>query len=149
MLVHCWLCVWCSPADVLVLWWKMDAGTLCHLVLVLPTLPAQCGPPFGIHLYRIPFRKQQSQHQLASDLDQFPIFKRNWAFVLTHIELPDETGHVVVFEEFWKNLFGEPTLIEHMEAGSTLSKNNKKIRILPSWLWSNTENLTFIECLLA
>lgn len=39
---------------------------------------------------------------------------------LTHVELSDEAGHVVVLEELWQNLFGETTLIKHMEAGSTL-----------------------------
>lgn len=39
---------------------------------------------------------------------------------LTHVELSDEAGHVVVLEELWQNLFGETTLIKHVEAGSTL-----------------------------
>lgn len=47
--------------------------------------------------------------------------------VLTHVELSDEAGHVVVFEELWKNLFGEATLIKHVEACSAL-QNTQNIR---------------------
>lgn len=32
---------------------------------------------------------------------------------LTHIELPDETGHVVVLEELGKDLLGKALLVQH------------------------------------
>lgn len=48
--VHLWLYVWCSPADVLVLWWKTDVETRCHLSLVSPNHPARYEQPSGNHL---------------------------------------------------------------------------------------------------
>lgn len=42
--------------------------------------------------------------------------------VLTHVELPHEAGHVVVLEVLWEHLLGELSLVEHMEAVSTLCK---------------------------
>lgn len=61
-----------------------------------------------------------SGHQLSDGKKLLVIF------VLTHVELPNEAGHVVVFEELWENLFGEPALIKHMEAGSALNQNTEK-----------------------
>lgn len=43
-------------------------------------------------------------------------------FELTHVQLPDETGHVVVFEILGQHLFGKPSLVEHMEAGAILQR---------------------------
>lgn len=41
---------------------------------------------------------------------------------LTHVQLPDETGHVVVFEILGQHLFGKTSLVKHMEAGATLQR---------------------------
>jgi len=41
---------------------------------------------------------------------------------LTHVQLPDEAGHVVVFEILGQHLFGKASLVEHMEAGAVLQK---------------------------
>lgn len=45
--------------------------------------------------------------------------------ILTHIELANKTGHIIVLEVLWKNLFREPALIKHMEAGSILKTDEK------------------------
>lgn len=44
--------------------------------------------------------------------------------LLTHVELSNEARHVVVLEELWQNLFGEATLVKHMETGSALRLKN-------------------------
>lgn len=47
-----------------------------------------------------------------------------WALgaALTHVQLPDETGHVVVLEILGQHLFGKAALVEHMEAGAILQR---------------------------
>lgn len=47
-------------------------------------------------------------------------------WLLTHVELADKRGHVVVLEELWENFFGKPPLVEHMETGTTLIQQEKK-----------------------
>lgn len=34
---------------------------------------------------------------------------------LTHVELSDKTGHVVVLETLWENLFCKPLFIQYKE----------------------------------
>lgn len=41
---------------------------------------------------------------------------------LTHVQLPDKAGHVVVLEIFGQHLFGKAALVEHMEAGAILQR---------------------------
>lgn len=47
-----------------------------------------------------------------------------WALgaALTHVQLPDEAGHVVVLEILGQHLFGKAALVEHMEAGAILQR---------------------------
>lgn len=47
---------------------------------------------------------------------------------LTHVQLPDETGHVVVFEILGQHLFGKASLVEHMEAGAILQRRQGQSR---------------------
>lgn len=48
----------------------------------------------------------------------------SWALgaALTHVQLPDEAGHVVVLEILGQHLFGKAALVEHMEAGAILQR---------------------------
>lgn len=50
---------------------------------------------------------------------------------LTHVQLPDKTGHVVVFEVLGKHLLGKLALVKHMEAVSALEKKKKRNIINP------------------
>lgn len=43
---------------------------------------------------------------------------------LTHVQLPDKTGHVVVFEVLGQHLFGKASLVKHMEAGAILQRRH-------------------------
>lgn len=45
---------------------------------------------------------------------------------LTHIELANKAGHVVVLEVFRKHFFGEPALVKHMKAVAALYRQRKK-----------------------
>ena len=47
---------------------------------------------------------------------------------LTHVQLPHETGHVVVFEILGQHLFGKASLVEHMEAGAILQRRQGQRR---------------------
>ena len=46
--------------------------------------------------------------------------------MLTHVELTDEAGHVVVLEEARQNLLGKARLIEDMKAEARLNKREEK-----------------------
>lgn len=48
----------------------------------------------------------------------------NFECNLTHIELSDEAGHVVVLEELWEDLLGKTLLIQHQEAVALLETIN-------------------------
>lgn len=41
---------------------------------------------------------------------------------LTHVQLPDKAGHVVVLEILGQHLLGKAALVEHMEAGAILQR---------------------------
>ena len=46
--------------------------------------------------------------------------------VLTHVELSNEAGHVIVLKVFGKNLFGKPALVKDVETCSSLKENHKE-----------------------
>ncbi len=46
--------------------------------------------------------------------------QRDEEWRLTHVELSDEAGHVVVLEEFREDFLGKPLLIHHQEAVALL-----------------------------
>lgn len=48
----------------------------------------------------------------------------SWALeaALTHVQLPDKAGHVVVLEILGQHLLGKAALVEHMEAGAILQR---------------------------
>lgn len=46
---------------------------------------------------------------------------------LTHIELSNKAGHVVVLEVFRKHFFGEPALVKHMEAVAVLRSQREMV----------------------
>lgn len=50
-------------------------------------------------------------------------------WLLTHVELADKRGHVVVLEELWENFFGKPPLVEHMKLVPLLYNRRKRKRI--------------------
>lgn len=45
---------------------------------------------------------------------------QDFVALLTHVQLPDKTGHVVVFEILGQDFLCKSTLIKHMEAGAIL-----------------------------
>lgn len=48
---------------------------------------------------------------------------------LTHVELPDETGHVVVLKELGEDLLGKVLLVQHQETVALLKTINTTITV--------------------
>lgn len=61
---------------------------------------------------------------------------------LTHVQLPDKTGHVIVLEKLWQDVFREPLLIQHKETVAFLKE--RKITSISSKSNTHTQVSTSI-----